>query len=698
MFEYELELLQPLAGGAALAVDPSVLLGDKMTVRVDRPDGQPRFFNGYVRRFERLGARDGFMVYRAVLVPWLWFLTQSSDCEIFQNMSVIDIIKQVCGDLGFDDIQDSGLAGNYQPVEYCVQYRETDFNFVSRLMEREGIYYFFEHDEQKHTMVLAEDISAHNPVPGYETIRYRDRSMRSGPVGESIYDWIVADELRSNTCALNDFDFTKPTSPLAVVSQAEHPDTAPGLEVYDYPGGYTTVDAGTRYARINIESIRSDTQVARATTNAYGVACGATFELTDHDNAPYCHEYLVTGVQYHFISPEYTTGGGGGGMSDGETSQCRFTAIDTTLPFRPKRVTPQPIIQGPQTAITVGPSGQEIWPDKYGRVKVHFHWDRYDNSDESSSCWIRVSQVHAGKGFGSIDLPRIGEEVIIEHLEGDPDRPIITGRVYNGKNMPPTNLPGEGVVSGMKSNTVKGRGFNGMTMNDTAGAEAVSIHGQHNMDTTVENDQTNTVNNNQTNTIASNQTNTINSNRDTSVAADDSESVGANKKMDIGSNLDSMIGSNLSSMIGGRQTETVAGTSMINVAGKRMESVGGGHMFTNPKMLMNVGGKYMVNAGSSIKQSSPKVDLKAGSKMSATSGGPVKVKAGGPIKQQSGGAFSIKSGGAIKEQAGGAFKIKAGGALKQQGANITLKGPTKVAGKTKITKKLKVKGSTLTVS
>ncbi len=688
-FEYTVELFsqQPEK------VKAQDLLGQPMTLQLELADGQTRYFNGHVSRFAQRSVEGDVVHYQATLVPWLWFLTRTSDCRIFQKKTVPTIIKEVFRAFEFSHFEEK-LTGEYREWEYCVQYRETAFNFVSRLMEQEGIYYYFKHDQNTHTLVLADSPSAHEDAAGYEEIQYLPVSEGLS-WGEFISEWAVEHQFQPGKYTLNDYNFKTPQTDLKSITSTVLPvSDFKQYEVYDYPGEYTNNAEGTAYSKIRMEEIEACYETASGVSDARGISVGYKFKLTKHPIDDQNKTYLITTATYHLDAGGYTASDG----TDELVYSCGFTAIDTQRPFRPPLATPKPIVQGPQTAVVVGPSGQEIWPDKFAQVKVKFHWDRHNPADESASCWMRVSQVHAGKGFGAIDLPRIGEEVIVEHLEGDPDRPIITGRVYNAINTPPTDLPGAGATSGMKSKTVKGGGFNGMTMDDTAGAEAVSIHGQHNMDTTVENDQTNTVNNNQTNTIACNQTNAINANRETSVAADDAESVGSNKKLDIGSNLDSMVGSNLSSMIGGRQTETVGGSSLVTVAGKRMESVGGGHMFTNPKMAMAVGGKYMVNAGGSIKQSSPKVDLKAGAKMSATSGGPVKVKAGGPIKQQSGGAFSIKAGAAIKEQAGGAFNIKAGGALKQQGANIKLKGPTKVAGKTKITGPTKIKGTTLTVS
>jgi len=665
-------------------IDFEKLLGQNVSIRLNLVQGK-RFFNGFVTSISQGASEGRFARYSVMIHPWLWFLTRTSDCRIFQNKTIPDIIKEVLKEHGFSDIV-SRLKGSYRTWDYCVQYRETDFNFISRLMEQEGIYYYFMHEQAKHTLYLADDLASHDKLPSGYVIPYYPPDQAVTREEECISSWRITKQIQSGAYCLNDYDYENPKADLSASSHIVRNHSKANLEVYDYPGEYLKYGDGSNYAKIRIQELQHQFECMQGQGNVRGLICGGLLKLNLFPRSDQNREYLVTSVTHNIrvASFESTTGDGGNLYNN------YFTVIDSNTPYRSARVTPKPFIQGSQTAEIVGPSGEEIYTDDQGRVKLQFHWDRYGRHNENSSCFMRVSQVHAGKGFGGIDIPRIGEEVIVNFLEGNPDRPIIIGRVYNGENRAPNGLPAQKMVSGLQSNSTPGGGGNNSIMlNDTKGKEQLAINGQHNMDTTVGNDQSNKINNN----------------RKTEVGVDDDQSVGSNRKVDIGSNLKESIGANLTSFvasdqsktIGGRQSEIVGASSTISVAGKRIETVGGAHTINNPKMATNVGGKYKVNAGGSITESSPKVSMQAGSKFSATSGGPVNVKAASKIKQEAGSSFNIK-GAAINEESKGAFNIKASGALKQQGANINLKGPTKVAGKTKITSETKIKGNTLVVS
>jgi type VI secretion system secreted protein VgrG len=699
LFDFELAMISEKHD-----ISFDAIVGKNVTVSVVLADGSSRYFNGIVSSFSqgRGGGENGgvpqFSFYRATLVPTLWLLTQTSDMRIFQNKSTPDIIDKVFKDQGFKDYC-LKLQGSYPKRDYCVQYRETDFNFVSRLMEEEGIHYFFEHEDGKHIMVIGDSPSGHKPCPGQKSASYH--LSGEGLLEEDIITSLeMSKQIRVGKYSLADYNFEIPNTDLTAVVPS-NTKLGPGeREVYDYPGLYGKKSDGDRLAKVRMEEEEAQITKILGGSSCRAFTSGYKFTLTDHFRRDLNNkDYLLVSVTHEAVE---------GYSADAEpTYRNSFECIPHEVPFRPLRSTPKPFVKGAQTAIVVGPSGEEIYPDEHGRVKVQFHWDREGKKDDKSSCWMRVSQVHAGAGFGGIDIPRIGEEVIVSFVEGNPDRPIITGRVYHGTNRPPTGLPAAGMVSGLKSNsTPGGGGCNEMTMNDTKGKEAITIHGQYNMGTTVENDKTLTVHNNRTSTIDVNDTLTVGANQTIDVKANLTQTVGSNHSVTVHANqantvmgkLTETVSSNHSTTIGGKQSETVTGSSTITVASRRMETVGGGHMFTNPRMAMNVGGKCMINAGGSITQSSPKVNLQAGSKLTANSGGPVTVKAGGVIQQQSGGTYSIKSGAAIKEESSGVFNIKAGGALKQQGSNINLKGPTKVAGTTKITGDTKIKGSTLTIT
>ena len=462
------------------------ILGQNVTVRVQKPaDDEPRHFNGLVSRFEQLSASGRTMAYSATVVPWLWLLTRSSDCRIFQEMTVPDIVKQVFRDHGFTDFEDR-LSGSYRTWEYCVQYRETDFNFVSRLMEQEGIYYFFEHEDGKHTMVLADSKSAHAPFSGYEEIPFRppDTAFREK---EYVHELHVAQLVQPGVYGHTDFDFKVPKKSLLTKAQIQRSHAVPNGEIYDYPGEFVEFGDGESYAKYRIEEMHSDFEVCAGESDARGIAAGCKFSLVDHPRASFNREHLVTSCVIQASTDEFDSADGG---QAGPTFNCLFNAIDFAQQFRATRVTPKPMVRGPQTAMVVGPSGEEIYTDQYGRVKVMFHWDRYSKADENSSCWIRVAQVWAGKKWGAMYIPRIGQEVIVEFLEGDPDRPIITGRVYNGVSMPPYDLPGEMTKSTIKSNSSKGgEGFNEIRFEDKKGEEQVFIHAEKNLDIRVENDR-----------------------------------------------------------------------------------------------------------------------------------------------------------------------------------------------------------------
>jgi type VI secretion system secreted protein VgrG len=485
MFQIDLDLLSEKM---TLEFDKAV--GHNATVRVELPHGKTRYFNGFISRFAHTGMHGRFASYRATLVPWLWFLTRTADCRIFQEMKVPDIIEQVFRDHGFTHFELS-LSGNYPKWVYCVQYRETDFNFVSRLMEQEGIYYFFKHENGKHTLVLADAKSAHKPWPGYENIVYRSTS-KGAQEEEHIHDWSVEQEVHPGSYALNDFNFEKPKASLLAKAQIPRAHAMAKFEVYDYPGEYDEQgDGEDHYARIRIQELQAQHEIVRGQANARGLAVGNLFKLKEYPRKDQNREYLVTSASYHLTGDDFETGTG---QSGGEFFTCNFTAMPTDGPFRPARITPKPHVQGPQTAIVVGPSGEEIHTNEHGQVKLQFHWDRYGKADENSSCWVRVSQEWAGKKWGAIYLPRIGQEVIVEFLEGDPDQPIVTGRVYNGDAKPPYDLPAEKTKSTLKSNSSKGgNGFNEIRFEDKKDGEQIFIHAQRNMDVRVRNNLQETV-------------------------------------------------------------------------------------------------------------------------------------------------------------------------------------------------------------
>jgi type VI secretion system secreted protein VgrG len=548
LFEYRLDLLSE---NHEIKFDD--LVGRLVTVRVDLSDGGMRYFNGYVNRFAQTGRLGRLSRYVATVVPWAWFLTRTADCRIFQEKSVPDIIQEVFDEHGFGEYDDS-LTGSYDPRTYCVQYRESDFNFVSRLMEDEGIYYYFEHENGRHTLVMVDSAGSHAPYPGYAEVSYLPEEM-GGSDAEHVRLWQIEEKVQTTDYALDDYDFTNPRKQLLASGSMDREHAMSGFEVFDYPGGYTEYRDGESYARIRTEELQSVFWVARGKTDARGVCTGYTFELTDHPRKDQRGEYLVVDADYEFETDDFDADGQA--LGRGPVYSCEFRCIGSKEPFRPARTTRKPVVEGPQTAIVVGKSGEEIWTDRYGRVKVQFHWDRYGENDENSSCWIRCAQSVAGKRWGSMYIPRIGQEVVVEFLEGDPDRPLITGCVYNGDQMPA--YLGEGPdgehghdphLSGVKTNSTKGgSGFNEIRFDDTAGEEQIFIHGQKDLDMRVTNDLMEAVENDRHLIVQGNQRESVDGSKDLAVGGNHTEHVKGNTQITTDGNLDEVVGANKKELV-----------------------------------------------------------------------------------------------------------------------------------------------------
>jgi type VI secretion system secreted protein VgrG len=469
------------------------VLGKPMGVHLDLPAGGIRHFGGVVTRFASCGWKGSLCRYEAVVHPWLWLLTRSSNCRIFQDKSVVDIVKAVCGDAcygGLVELDAGALSGTYSPLPYCVQYRETDFAFVCRLLETAGIYFYFSHEESKHTMVLADSYGAHSTISGYATVEYSGEAGRRIVDQEAVYGWEASGTIQSSSYVLNDFDFEKAASSnsggLRVKSTIAAAFSQQAYEMYDYPGGYVAAGDGTALARGRMEALHGQCEEIRADTNARGLYPGGLFALKEHPRSDQNREYLVTSARYEIVGDDYSTGG-----NSPCDVQCGFTAIGKEHSYRAAHSYAKPVVRGPQTAMVVGKAGEEIWTDKYGRVKLQFHWDRDGKEDENSSCWVRVAQGWAGKGWGAMFLPRIGMEVIVSFLEGDPDRPLVTGCVYNSDAMPPYDLPAEQTKSTIKTNTSKGGGgYNEIRLEDKKDAEEIFVQAEKDYNRVVKNNDT----------------------------------------------------------------------------------------------------------------------------------------------------------------------------------------------------------------
>lgn len=477
-------------------IDQQALLGTPMTVHLEPVflGGTPlektvmRYWHGYVARVQQEhGSRGRYRVYTVELRPWLWFLSQSSDCRIFQQQSVPQIIEQVFTENGFTDYELN--LGSYAPREYCVQYRETDLDFVHRLLEHEGIYYYFKHQQSKHTLVLVDGTTAHMPLPQYASIDFAvDESMQPDTIGERIDEWRPVHQVCTGSYAHKDYDFKRPNLRLYTRCPPKQLHKLNRFEKYDYPGGYTEESTGNRYARIRLEAEHALFNTVDGAGNTHGIAPGSTFTLAvPSDDVAFAlgkeqKEHLVARAHYSFAVQPYET------TEDLALRpfRCTFSALKAPFKFRPPRKTPRPVVGGLHVARVVGRKGEEIDVDEYGRIKVQFAWDMDGTFDENSSCRIRVAQKWAGSKWGAQHWPRIGNEVVVSFVDGDPDRPLVVGSVYNGKNKPPFAKDAE---SGLKTDSTKNAvGFNQLSFVDTAGKELIDVHAQRDMRTKVKHD------------------------------------------------------------------------------------------------------------------------------------------------------------------------------------------------------------------
>jgi type VI secretion system secreted protein VgrG len=488
------------------------IVGQNVTVELHLPNQEKRYFNGLVKRFSQGGRNETFVQFSAEIVPKLWLLTKKVRSRIFQHLSVPDILRQLFG--GFDVSYE--LSATYYQRDYCVQYRETDFNFASRLMEEEGIYYFFKHADGSHQMVVTDLPTQHPIIAGQSRVIY-DEVSGGGRDDLRIRAWEKSQELRSGQYTLWDHCFELPGKNLeakqktidsVVVGEVTHKLSIGGndkLEIYDHPGGYAQRFDGVdrngapkpqdlqgilpdseRTVKVRMEEEATASLEIRGKSNCGQFIAGHQFTLQRHFDAD--GQYLLTRVEHDArLEGDYRSS-----QAPAFTYENQFACMPAALPYRPPRVTGKPVLAGIQTATVVGPKGEEIFCDEYGRVKVQFHWDREGKKDANSSCWVRVAQVWAGKTWGAFFWPRIGHEVVVIFEEGDPDQPQIIGSVYNAENMPPFELPKKNNLAGIKSASFLGnpnKNFNGVIFDDTKGHEHLGIHSERHMSLNAEYDK-----------------------------------------------------------------------------------------------------------------------------------------------------------------------------------------------------------------
>jgi type VI secretion system secreted protein VgrG len=519
-FEIDLRLLSEDG-----TIDAKKLLRQPMTVTVTTTAGDERYFHGLVRRFTQLGrAPGGLVAYRAELVPAMWFLSLASDCRIYQGQTVVDIAKAVLGEHGVSNVKVA--AGSSKPREYCVQYRETNLDFVSRLLEEEGIFYFFEHQKDKHTLVLADSPSAVRPGV---VAKLKVGAPTVGATEDYITELGIESEVVAGKVTLVDYNDTITKSLEGSVGSPVG--SSLGLRQFDYPGKFAAKGDGDRLARLRLEEAEAFGKVINCMTTSPCVGSGQKLDIAEF------YRDDVNG-SYHILSSTHSAEEGSyrSGSPTPFTYIATFQAIPFTVPFRPPRITPKSVVQGTQTAVVVGPAGEEIYADEFGRVKVQFFWDRLGKKDEKSSCWMRVASTWAGKAWGAIHLPRVGQEVVVDFLEGDPDCPIIVGSVYNSEQRPPYTLPDNMTQSGIKSRSTKQGGtddFNEFRFEDKKDSEMIFLHAQKDLTIEVENDEIHTITRDRTKKIDRDEIVNIKGNRTKVVEKAETVTVKGNQSVTI---------------------------------------------------------------------------------------------------------------------------------------------------------------------
>jgi type VI secretion system secreted protein VgrG len=503
LFEYELQLLSTDA-----TIELKKLIGKKVSMEIALADGGTKIINGHCSHFNHVGANAGIANYVAKVVPWLWILSRRRDSRIFQDKTIEEIIKEVFSYYLSLASFEFRLSRPLKPVSYCTQYQESDLNFVLRLLQQEGLFFNFEHSKDDHCMVIFDESLNFEPLPDQPTIRFHTASVTEE--SDSITEWSSQRTLHSTRLSLKSFDYKQPNFPNQVQLEtiAKQGDVGP-YEVFEYEGlyGYSDPEHGQQIARNRLEAMEVQGKTFQGKSNCRAMQPGYYFELTqhyDHDKGTVeDRQFLILSVK-HFGRNNYT--------GDGEAFyQNQFICIRRKIPFKPPMSTPRALISGPQTAIVVGPPGEEIYTDELGRIKVQFHWDRYGEFNDKSSCWVRVAQSGASGGFGSVLIPRVGDEVVVAFLDGDPDRPLVMGSLYNSQNTPPWSLPANKTQSGFLTRSMKGDGgtANFFRFEDKSGAEQIIMHAERNMDTEIEVDETHNVGSNRTITVGGTHTETI---------------------------------------------------------------------------------------------------------------------------------------------------------------------------------------------
>lgn len=653
IYTYTIDCCTPLASvmseQAAANLDLKSMVGKELTVSIELEGmgshvlgragasgvgnigAGTREISGIVTKAHYVSQSSQQSHYQLVLRPWIWLADQRSDFRIFQGKTVVEIIEEVFESYMYSYL--TRLSEQYPVLDYQVQYGETDFYFVQRLMAEHGIYWFFEHSDGFHRLILVDQLGAHKPVDSaaYQTLRYFPPGHKIDR--EYIDHFNVDKSLQSSRWTTNDFDFKKPNAALIAHNELPQETAHNDLERYEWPGDYTDPSHGKQFARLRMEEVRAHGERARGTGNVRDVVCGTTFRLAGYPHEAANQEYLVISSSLVASEADQTSGSGK------YIFTSSFVVQPATTVFRPSRgLYPKPRTSGPQTAIVTGPPGHEIWTDQYGRVKLSFHWDRSRLKDQTSSCWIRVSYPWTGANYGSINIPRIGTEVIVDFENGDPDLPIVTGRVYNAASMPPWPLPASATQSGTLTRSTRGGGYdnaNAIRFEDQRGSEELWLHAEKDQRIEVEHNESHWVGNDRQKTIDGNETVAVQQNRTEAVALNETIAVGMNRTETVGMNETVLVGLNRIITTGVSQEVQVGMNSAFTVGVMRTEMVGQNYQ-------MSVGSNWTSSVGNSLTHSAQQTLAMSGGRMvSVSSGGTASYSASDKLTLQCGQASIV---------------------------------------------------------
>ena len=678
-FQAQERISEPFAVHVALASTSQIQYDDviqKEALLTLSGDEADRYFHGIVRKFEHTGKNGQKHLYQADIVPFLMLLSLEQDCRIFQDKKVQDIVTKIYQESGIpDDRYEFRLKNKDRMRKFCVQYRETDMDFVCRLLQEEGIFYFFEHSKDKHVMVFADDTVNYKPIEGNQEVSFKPASGLN-PEKESISYVDFSRRLRPGTYTHTNYNFKKPSVDLETKEKAKDAKQQK-FEIYDYPGQYGKEEQGKRLAKIHLEAGKALEEQASGNSTCPRLVAGFTFKLEGHDFKAFNREYLLVGVSHSGQQPQALEEQAGSGA--GANYSNTFLAIPSTVTYRPLKTIEKPYVRGLQTATVVGRKGEEIHTDEWGRVAVQFHWDRLGKNDENSSCWIRVGQMWGGVGWGAQFIPRVGDEVLVDFMEGDPDWPIIVGSVYNEANQPIYDLKNNKTQSGIKTRSYPdGPGFNELRFEDRKGEEHVYLQGEKDWNILIKNDKGQSVGHDETLSVANNRTQTVGANQ--------RETIGANQEIQVGANHTETIGANMSLSVGGAKTETVGSSTSLSVGGTKSETVTINSAETiGAAKELTIGGLYQVSVGGIMNETvggakAEEVGLAkavvVGTNMTTKVMGKLTYDVGDQIEIQSGlSSLVMKSDGKIEISGKNVVMKTAAGRIEiDEGGIITIKG------------------------